>query len=211
AERGARRFRARRPRRHDLHARAHRFRRPAARRARLQRQGQRPLQGRRDRSPPRHPGAAPPRPADRDQPLALHGREDAGAERSLRDLEIRSRPPRRRAGEHHRRGACSGVTSLSDRIELVPYDPRWPALFAAEAPLVRVALGDQVLAIEHFGSTAIPGMAAKPIIDILVAVRSLAAMDHAEAALTPLGYVFWRDNPKRDRMFFVKGMPPYGA
>jgi GrpB-like predicted nucleotidyltransferase (UPF0157 family) len=103
------------------------------------------------------------------------------------------------------------VTALSDRIELVPYDPRWPALFAAEAPLIRAALGEPVVAIEHFGSTAIPGMAAKPIIDILVAVRSLAAMGHAEAALAPLGYVFWRDNPKRDRMFFVKGMPPYGA
>jgi GrpB-like predicted nucleotidyltransferase (UPF0157 family) len=100
---------------------------------------------------------------------------------------------------------------MPDRIEIVPYDPRWPDLFAAEAPLVRAALGDQVIAIEHFGSTAIPGLAAKPIIDILVAVRSLAAMDNAEAALAPLGYVFWRDNPKRDRMFFVKGMPPYGA
>jgi GrpB-like predicted nucleotidyltransferase (UPF0157 family) len=103
------------------------------------------------------------------------------------------------------------VRALSDRIELAAYDPRWPALFAAEALLVRAALGDQVVAVEHFGSTAIPGMAAKPIIDILVAVRSLAAMSHAEAALTPLGYVVWRDNPKRDRMFFVKGMPPYGA
>ncbi len=100
---------------------------------------------------------------------------------------------------------------MSDRNELVPYDPRWPELYRAEAPLVRAALGEQVVAIEHFGSTAIPGLAAKPIIDILVAVRALAAMGHAEAALAPLGYVFWRDNPKRDRMFFVKGMPPYGA
>jgi GrpB-like predicted nucleotidyltransferase (UPF0157 family) len=100
---------------------------------------------------------------------------------------------------------------MSDRIEIVPYDSRWPELFATEAPLVRAALGEQVIAIEHFGSTAIPGLAAKPIIDILVAVRSLAAMEHAEAALAPLGYVFWRDNPMRDRMFFVKGMPPYGT
>jgi GrpB-like predicted nucleotidyltransferase (UPF0157 family) len=100
---------------------------------------------------------------------------------------------------------------VSDRVEIVPYDPRWPDLFAAEAAFVRAALGEQVIAIEHFGSTAIPGMAAKPIIDILVAVRSLAAMGHAEAALAPLGYVFWHDNPKRDRMFFVKGMPPYGT
>jgi GrpB-like predicted nucleotidyltransferase (UPF0157 family) len=100
---------------------------------------------------------------------------------------------------------------MADRVEIVPYDSRWPGLFATEAPFIRAALGEQVIAIEHFGSTAVPGLAAKPIIDILVAVRSLAAMGHAEAALAPLGYVFWRDNPKRDRMFFVKGMPPHGA
>src|SRR5471032_110049 len=100
---------------------------------------------------------------------------------------------------------------MSDAMEIVDYDPRWPARFATEAPLVCAALGEQVIAIEHFGSTAVPGLAAKPIIDILVAVRSLAAMGHAEAALAPLGYVFWRDNPKKDRLFFVKGMPPHGT
>jgi len=54
-------------------------------------------------------------------------------------------------------------------------------------------------------------MPAKPIIDILIAVRSLAAA--REAFLQPLedlDYVFWADNPKTDRLFFVKGMPPYG-
>ena len=100
-----------------------------------------------------------------------------------------------------------------DDIELVEYDPRWPTLFAEEAALLRVALDPAlVMGLEHFGSTAIPGMAAKPIIDILVAVRSIAeARDTAIEPLRRLGYVFWAENPKTDRMFFVKGMPPYGA
>jgi GrpB-like predicted nucleotidyltransferase (UPF0157 family) len=99
---------------------------------------------------------------------------------------------------------------MSDQIIIVPYDPAWPALYAAEAPLVRAALpADLVIAIEHFGSTAIPGLAAKPVIDILVAVRSIAeARERAVAPLTRLGYAFWADNPKRDRLFFVKGLPP---
>ncbi|SED92290.1 GrpB domain, predicted nucleotidyltransferase, UPF0157 family [Rhizobiales bacterium GAS191] len=100
-----------------------------------------------------------------------------------------------------------------DEIEIVEYDPRWPALFAEEVALLRAALDrDLVVGLEHFGSTAIPGMAAKPIIDILVAVRSLAeARVTAIRPLQRLGYMFWAENPKTDRMFFVKGLPPYGA
>ena len=100
-----------------------------------------------------------------------------------------------------------------DEIEIVDYDPRWPAMFAEEAALLRQALdADLLIGVEHFGSTAIPGMAAKPIIDILIAVRSLAeARATMVEPLRRLDYVFWADNPKTDRMFFVKGMPPYGA
>ena len=66
--------------------------------------------------------------------------------------------------------------------------------------------------LEHFGSTAIPGMSAKPINDILVAVRSLAEVRGTVIEpLQRLGYVFWAENPKTDRMFFVKGMTPYGV
>jgi GrpB-like predicted nucleotidyltransferase (UPF0157 family) len=100
-----------------------------------------------------------------------------------------------------------------DEIEIAEYDPRWPALFAEEAARLRTALDTGlVLGLEHFGSTAIPGMAAKPIIDILIAVRSLAeARERFVEPLEDLDYVFWADNPKTDRLFFVKGMPPYGA
>ncbi|MBW4091730.1 MAG: GrpB family protein [Proteobacteria bacterium] len=102
---------------------------------------------------------------------------------------------------------------MEDDVQLLPYDPAWPGMFAQEAALLRQALpAGLVIGIEHFGSTAVPGLVAKPIIDILIAVASLPrAREEAVAPVCGLGYLYWEDNPKRDRMFFVKGMPPHGA
>ena len=98
-------------------------------------------------------------------------------------------------------------------VEIVDYDPRWPSLFDEEAKRIRAALDPSlIVGLEHFGSTAIPGLAAKPIIDILIAVRSLAdAQATFVKPLRALDYVYWADNPRKDRMFFVKGMPPFGS
>lgn len=100
-----------------------------------------------------------------------------------------------------------------DEVEIVDYDPRWPALFEQEAERLRAALDPSlIVGLEHFGSTAIPNLSAKPIIDILIAVRSLAdARASFVEALQELDYVYWAENPKQDRMFFVKGMPPFGS
>jgi GrpB-like predicted nucleotidyltransferase (UPF0157 family) len=100
-----------------------------------------------------------------------------------------------------------------DEVEIVDYDPRWPLLFDEEARRLRLVLGpSSIVGLEHFGSTAIPGLSAKPIIDILIAVRSLAAAQATFVeALRTLDYVYWADNPKKDRLFFVKGMPPFGS
>ena len=99
-----------------------------------------------------------------------------------------------------------------DEVEIVDYDARWPAIFAEEARLLSAVLDPSLfVGLEHFGSTAIPGLAAKPIIDILITVRSLAEVrTKVVEPLQRIGYVFWAENPKTDRMFFVKGMPPYG-
>ena len=99
-----------------------------------------------------------------------------------------------------------------DDVEVVEYDSRWPLLFDREKDLLLNTLSSEfVLAIEHFGSTAIPGLSAKPIIDILIAVPSVdTARDHFVSKLKKIEYVFWPDNPKEDRLFFVKGMPPFG-
>ena len=82
-------------------------------------------------------------------------------------------------------------------------------MYADEVTRLRAVLPpDLICAVEHFGSTAIPGLTAKPIIDILVAVRSLhEAREVAVSPLEALGYAFWADNPKTDRLFFVKGLP----
>jgi GrpB-like predicted nucleotidyltransferase (UPF0157 family) len=100
-----------------------------------------------------------------------------------------------------------------DEVEIVSYDPRWPLLFNEEAKRLRALLDPSlIVGIEHFGSTAISGLSAKPIIDILIAVRSLAAAQITFVeALRNLEYVYWSENPKKDRMFFVKGMPPFGS
>jgi GrpB-like predicted nucleotidyltransferase (UPF0157 family) len=74
------------------------------------------------------------------------------------------------------------------RVVVVPYDPAWVEEFARESPAVALALGDLLLAVHHIGSTAIPGIHAKPIIDILAVVRTIADVDRRNAALQALGY-----------------------
>ena len=73
-------------------------------------------------------------------------------------------------------------------ITVVPYDPAWPAEFAAEALRIRKAFGDLALRIEHVGSTSVPDLAAKAVIDIQISVQSLEPRDLYCARLTELGY-----------------------
>ena len=76
-----------------------------------------------------------------------------------------------------------------DKLEVVPYDPRWPAAFEAEAIRLRHALGSLALRIDHHGSTSIPGLAAKPIIDIQVSVAALQPMAAYAERLRTVGYL----------------------
>ncbi len=73
-------------------------------------------------------------------------------------------------------------------IEIVAYDTSWPAAFEAEATLLRSVLGPRALSIDHVGSTAVSGLAAKPVIDIQVSVEPLHPIDGYRAALASLGY-----------------------
>ena len=73
-------------------------------------------------------------------------------------------------------------------ITLVESDPNWPVLFDLEAVRVRGALGPAVVQLEHVGSTSVPGLVAKPIIDILLAVRDSADEPSYVPALTGVGY-----------------------
>jgi GrpB-like predicted nucleotidyltransferase (UPF0157 family)/RimJ/RimL family protein N-acetyltransferase len=99
-----------------------------------------------------------------------------------------------------------------DHVEIVSYNQEWPHQAQIEIDKVRAIFpGKSIIDIQHVGSTAIPGLSAKPIIDIQVAARSLDEMKViAVPALQKIGYEYWADNPDPERMFFVKGMPPFG-
>lgn len=74
------------------------------------------------------------------------------------------------------------------RVTVVPYDSRWPTAFDAEAARLVDAVGEIFVAIHHIGSTAIPGLHAKPIIDILLEVDELSRLDARRPAFEELGY-----------------------
>jgi GrpB-like predicted nucleotidyltransferase (UPF0157 family) len=73
-------------------------------------------------------------------------------------------------------------------IVVVPYDPDWPERYTDEARKVRVALGNLVVRIDHVGSTSVPGLAAKPVIDIQVSVPSLHPLSLIAGPLSQVGY-----------------------
>ena len=97
--------------------------------------------------------------------------------------------------------------AIREEISIVPYNPEWPVLFEKEAEFLRRYLPASLITrIEHFGSTAIPGLAAKPIIDMLVAVDSLAKTG---TQIVPLleskGYdYFWRTDSQPPYAWFIK-------
>jgi GrpB-like predicted nucleotidyltransferase (UPF0157 family) len=85
--------------------------------------------------------------------------------------------------------------AVQEEVAIVPYDPRWPEIFAEEKEHLLACLPREIIGrIEHFGSTAVPGLAAKPVIDMLVEVRSL---EETRQEIVPIleaqGYeYFWR-------------------
>lgn len=88
------------------------------------------------------------------------------------------------------------------RIELSPYDDSWPARFDKEAAQLWDVLGDVAERIEHIGSTAVPGLAAKPIIDVQVSVPSLESVRPCLEALRQLGFEFREEGEDRRKVYF---------
>lgn len=96
------------------------------------------------------------------------------------------------------------------RITICDYDRAWPAEFEQERTRLHTALGSIVTTIEHVGSTAVPGLAAKPIIDMLVGVHNLSeARVRSIEALAALGYTYMADYEAwlPGEMLFRKGTP----
>jgi GrpB-like predicted nucleotidyltransferase (UPF0157 family)/protein-L-isoaspartate O-methyltransferase len=92
-------------------------------------------------------------------------------------------------------------------VRLMPHQPAWAELFQREAERLSAALGDRVVRIEHVGSTAVPGLDAKPILDIVVAVREMSDAPVFGEALGPLGYIYKAENDRPDPLYFVKRLP----
>ena len=87
-------------------------------------------------------------------------------------------------------------------IEVVPYDPGWPVLFQQESELLRRILASWLRgSLEHIGSTAIPGLPAKPVIDILAGVSSLEASRPAIEAAATAGYCYFPYRPELEHWF----------
>ena len=93
-------------------------------------------------------------------------------------------------------------------IRIVPYQVGWVDLFKQEAFLLKDALGSAALQVEHIGSTAIPGIAAKPVIDIMIAVFSLDQSVALIPRLESLGYIYRPNDTVPQRMFFAKESKP---
>lgn len=89
------------------------------------------------------------------------------------------------------------------KVRILPYDPQWPLLYAREAERLRAALGDRVMLLEHVGSTSVPGLPAKPIIDIDLRVADSADEDAYVPQLVEAGYTMVIREPEwyEHRMF----------
>lgn len=91
---------------------------------------------------------------------------------------------------------------MTAAVEIVPYDPAWPERFAQVGAGLRGALGDIALRIDHIGSTAVSGLAAKPIIDIQVSVAGFEPLARFRDPLEALGYVYRAGNTERTKRYF---------
>jgi GrpB-like predicted nucleotidyltransferase (UPF0157 family) len=138
------------------------------------------------------------------RPIALEGRDQtAPGSRAMST----SKPPE--TDEEMAAAHVGGApTPHNAQVQLDPYDPAWPAQYAAEAAKIRAALGDGALILEHVGSTSIPGMSAKPIIDIVLGVASSADEDAYVPALTAQGYRLHIREPDWFEHRLMKGADP---
>jgi GrpB-like predicted nucleotidyltransferase (UPF0157 family) len=81
------------------------------------------------------------------------------------------------------------LSNYKDRIyEIIPYDPTWPKKFAEEAKILKNIFADDAISIEHIGSTAVPGLAGKPTIDVLILVEDISILDQLKEQMETTGY-----------------------
>jgi GrpB-like predicted nucleotidyltransferase (UPF0157 family) len=99
------------------------------------------------------------------------------------------------------------VSGPSELVELVDHDPSWAELFEQERDRLLPVFDGSVVAVEHIGSTSVPGLCAKPIVDIAVGLGELELTDEQIAGMEELGYEYLGENGLPGRLFFRKGNP----
>lgn len=90
-------------------------------------------------------------------------------------------------------------------IEVVPYNEQWPSDFLKEADKIQTILQNEMIGINHIGSTSIVGLSAKPIIDILIEVKNIHAIDQYNPQMEALQYITKGEYGMKGRRFFLKG------
>ena len=101
--------------------------------------------------------------------------------------------------------------NAQDNIIIQCYNPAWPKLAAAEIKAIKTITHHlPFVLIEHIGSTAVPELSSKPIIDIFITIPSIKEAADWVASLESLGYLYWEENPDKEHLRLFKGMPPFG-
>ena len=96
---------------------------------------------------------------------------------------------------------------MTDPVVILDYDPRWADIFAEEKARMLQVLAGLDATVEHVGSTSVPGMPAKPIIDIMVTVRDSATAERSIGLLATIGYDYRGETGVHGRFYFAKGHP----
>ena len=96
---------------------------------------------------------------------------------------------------------------MDEPVVLHKYDPNWPNLFAGEKEAITALLGGEVIAIHHVGSTSVPGLSAKPIIDIALEILHYPPSSGCIEALASIGYEHMGESGVQGRHWFRKGHP----
>lgn len=94
-----------------------------------------------------------------------------------------------------------------DALIITDYAQEWPEQFALLGKQFRAALGDRAIRIDHIGSTAVSGLAAKPIIDVQISVPRLEPVDAYRTAIESCGFSWRRDNPELTKRYFRESPP----
>lgn len=91
---------------------------------------------------------------------------------------------------------------MPEPVVIVAYDPAWPERFATLGGALREALGQVAVRIDHIGSTAVPGLAAKPVLDVQISVAAFDPLAAYAGPLAALGFAHRADNPDRTKRYF---------